>query len=114
MTNRASRGKVRRGGSTRWTIVVKNCGQITASGVSVSDRPGRGASFGARGGGRLVRGRLVWSTGTLAPGARKVYTITTRLSSSAHPGRHVNRATADGDNARPTTGEGWTTVVSGV
>ena len=100
VTNTPSRRTVRQGGSVRWTMVVENCGQLAASGISVTGRPGRGATFG-------------WRTGTLAPGARRTYTITTRLSRTARPGRYVNRVTADGDNTLPTTGRGSTTVISG-
>jgi uncharacterized repeat protein (TIGR01451 family) len=114
VTNRASRRKVRQGGLIRWTIVVENCGQLDASGVSVTAPPGRGATFGTRGGGSLVRGQMRWKAGTLSPGARRSYTITTRLSPNARRGRYVNRATADGDNTPPTTGHGSTTVISGV
>ena len=112
MTNRASRRKVRQGGSVGWTIVVKNCGERAASGVSVTNRLEAGASFGTRGGGTLIRGRLGWKTGTLAPGVSKTYSITTRFSPNSRPGRYINRARADAHNSRPATGQGWTTVTS--
>ncbi len=112
VTNTASRHKVRQGGLVRWTIVVKNCGERAASGVSVTNRLGAGASFRTRGGGTLIRRRLGWNTGTLAPGVSKIYSITTRFSPNSRPGRYINRATADADNTRPATGQGWTTVTS--
>jgi uncharacterized repeat protein (TIGR01451 family) len=110
VTNRAHRGTVRRGGVVRWTIVVNNCGERAASGVSVRDRVRKGASLRTRGGGALVRGQLRWRIGTLAPGASKTYKITTRFDKNARIGRYVNRATAEGDNTQPTTGQGSTTV----
>jgi uncharacterized repeat protein (TIGR01451 family) len=82
----------------RWTIVVKNCGHHTALGVSVTDR--------------LRKGTRVWNTGTLAAGASRTYTVTTRISRNARLGRYLNRATADGNNTEPTTGMGSTTVKS--
>ncbi len=113
VTNRAGRLKVRPGGLVRWTIVVKNCGDRAASGVSVTDHLRKGASVKTRGGATLVRRSLKWKTGTLAPGARKTYRITTRFSPNARTGRYINRATADGDNTQPSTGQGSTTVKSG-
>ena len=91
---------------------MENCGPFDATGVSVTERHGGGASFGSGGGGSRVRGQLRWDTGTLAPGARRIYSMTTRLSPGARPGRFVTTATADGDNAPPTTRHGSTTVVS--
>jgi hypothetical protein len=96
----------------RWTIAVKNCGERAAPGVSVTDRLRQGASFKSRDGGSLVDGRLGWKAGTLAAGARKTYTITTRFSANARPGRYMNSATADGDNTQPATGRGSTAVKS--
>jgi uncharacterized repeat protein (TIGR01451 family) len=114
VTNKPSRREVRRGRVVRWTIVVRNCGQRAASGVWVTDRPRRGATFEARGGGSLIGGQLRWTTGTLAPGEHKTYKITTRFRHNARTGKYINRATADGDNTRRTTGQGSTTVRSGV
>ena len=93
---------------------MKNCGSRAASGVSVTDYLRKGASFKTRGGRNLVRRLLGWKPGTLAPGARRTYKFTTWVSPNARPGRYINRATADGDNTRPTTGQGSTTVKSGV
>jgi uncharacterized repeat protein (TIGR01451 family) len=114
LTKRASRRMVRQGGLVRWTIVVSNCGNVVASRVSVVDRLSKGATFTTRGGGRLVRGQLVWKAGTLAPGARRVYRVTTRFGPNARPGRYVTRATADAGNSPPTTRRGSTTVRSRV
>jgi uncharacterized repeat protein (TIGR01451 family) len=113
VTNTADRRKVRQGGLIRWTIVVENCGQFDASGVSVTDRHGGGARFGTGGGGSRVPGQVRWSTGTLAPGARRTYSIATRLIPGGRLGRYITQATADGDNAPPTTGHGSTIVISG-
>ena len=113
VAKRANRRKVRRGGLVRWTIVVRNCGEHAASGVRVSDRLRKGARFSTRGGGSLVLGQLQWKPGTLAPGARKTYSFTTRISTKARLGRFINRATADGDNTHSTTGQGSITIKSG-
>jgi uncharacterized repeat protein (TIGR01451 family) len=110
VTNKASRRAVRRGGVVGWTIVVKNCGVRSASGVSVTDRLRKGASFKARGGGSLVAGQLRWNAGTLPAGASKTYKITTRMSTSARLGSYLNRATAEGANTRPASGRGSTAV----
>jgi uncharacterized repeat protein (TIGR01451 family) len=112
MTNEAGRNKVRQGGLVRWTIVVRNCGANAASGVSVTARLRSGATFAARGGGRLVRGRLGWQTGRLAAGARQTYSFTTRIGTTVRPGTYVNVATAEGDNTGPATGRGSITIMS--
>ncbi len=96
----------------RWTIVVRNCGRRAATGVSVTDRLRTGATVRTRGSGTLVGERLRWKTGTLAPGARKIYRFTTRISAKTSTGRYVNRATADGDNAPPASGQGSITVTA--
>ena len=93
-----------------WTIVVKNCGASTASGVSVTDRLRKGASLAHGGNVGTVGSRLRWNTGTLAPGASVTYTISTRLTSTARAGKYLNRAIADGDNTEPSSGQGSTIV----
>ena len=70
VTNKASRRRVPRGGLVRWTIVVTNCGERTATGVFVSDRLRTGAKPKTRGSGALAGDQLVWKTGTLGPGAQ--------------------------------------------
>jgi uncharacterized repeat protein (TIGR01451 family) len=109
VTKKASRRNVHQGESVRWTIVVTNCGERVASGVSVVDRLHTGATFQTRGA-RAAGRRLRWETATLAPGARKTYRIITRFNARAPFGRYVNSATADADNAQPTTGHGSTTL----
>jgi uncharacterized repeat protein (TIGR01451 family) len=113
VTNNASRRTVRRGGSVRWTIVVRNCGDRAASGVAVTARVRKGATFTSGGGAKLAGGRLGWTTGTLAPGARETYRFTTRIRTNARPGKYVNVASAVGRNTPSTTGTGSTTVKSG-
>jgi uncharacterized repeat protein (TIGR01451 family) len=110
VTNMANRGTVRQGGSVKWTIVVTNCGQRAAAGVSVTDRLRKGASLVTRGGGRLVRGQLRWNIGILAPGASRSYEFLTRFGKHARAGKHINRATAVGENTGRATGQGWITV----
>ena len=43
VTDEANVRKVRPGGFVKWTIVVKNCGALAASGISVTDRLRKGA-----------------------------------------------------------------------
>jgi hypothetical protein len=64
----------------------------------------------SRGGGSFVHGQLRWQAGTVAAGASKTYTITTRFSRNASLGRYINSATAAGDNAQLATGRGSTAV----
>ncbi len=109
VTKKANRRNVHHGESVRWTIVVRNCGERVASGVSVVDRLHRGATFQTRGA-RAAGRRLRWETGTLAPGARKTYRIITRFNARASFGRYVNSATADADNTHPATAHGSTTL----
>jgi uncharacterized repeat protein (TIGR01451 family) len=110
VTDRASRSTVRQGGLVAWTIVVRNCGDRAASGVSTTDRLRTGATFKALGGGSLVAGQVRWTLGTLAPGAIVTYRIVSRFSRDARPGTYVNSATADGDNTRPAVGRGSTAI----
>jgi hypothetical protein len=98
----------------RWTIVVKNCGDRAASGVSVTDRLRKGARFKTRAGGSLTPGKRVWQVGTLAAGATRTYRVTTRMWRNARTGRYVNRVRADGNNTPPTTAQGSTKVRSRV
>jgi uncharacterized repeat protein (TIGR01451 family) len=108
---RAGRHNVHRGALLIWTIVVRNCGEHAAHGVTVTDRLRKGATVRTRGGAKLVDGRLEWKPGTLAPGARRIYRITTRFARNARAGKYVNRATADGHNTDLTTARGSTTVI---
>jgi uncharacterized repeat protein (TIGR01451 family) len=110
VTKSASRRSVRQGGLVRWTIVVKNCGDRAASGVSVTDRLRKGARFKTRAGGSLTPGKRVWQVGTLAAGATRTYRVTTRIWRNARTGRYVNRVRADGNNTPPTTAQGSTKV----
>ena len=112
VTNDAGRSRVRPGGLVHWTVVVRNCGGRAASGVSVGDRLRSGATFATRGGGRIVRRRLGWKVGLLAPGARRTYRFTTRIGRHAGRGTYVNVATAEGDNTRSASGRGSITVTS--
>jgi uncharacterized repeat protein (TIGR01451 family) len=114
VTKSASRRSVRQGGLVRWTIVVKNCGDRAASGVSVTDRLRKGARFKTRAGGSLTLGKRVWQAGTLAAGATRTYRVTTRISRNARTGSYVNRVRADGNNTPPTTAQGSTKVRSRV
>jgi uncharacterized repeat protein (TIGR01451 family) len=112
VTKGATRRKVRQSRVVRWIIVVKNCGEHAAHGVTVTDRLRKGAWFRTRGGGTLIDGQLRWRTGRLAAGARTTYRIKTRFRRNARPGRYVNSATADGDNTQRATGRGSTPVKS--
>jgi uncharacterized repeat protein (TIGR01451 family) len=111
VTKRAGRRNVHQGALLIWTIVVRNCGEHAAHGVTVADRLRKGATVRTRGGARLVDGRLEWKPGTLSPGARRTYKVTTRFARNAHPGRYVNRATVGGDNAGLATARSSTTVI---
>jgi uncharacterized repeat protein (TIGR01451 family) len=110
VTTKPNRRRVRPTELVGWTIVVTNCGTVAASGVSVRDHLHPGATFANRGGGRMVRGRLVWAAGALAPGARKVYRVTARFAATARAGSYSNQVTAVGHNTAPATGRGSTTV----
>jgi uncharacterized repeat protein (TIGR01451 family) len=110
VTKKADRSSVHQGGLVTWTIFVTNCGELPADGVSVTDRLPKGATFENRGGGSWINGQLVWTTGTLATGASKAYTITTRFSRHARPRTYFNSATADGDNTQPSSGRGSTVI----
>ena len=90
---------------------MSNCGRVAASRVRVNDYLAKGATFGARGHGTLAGHRLHWTTSPLAPGARRIFRITTRLNRGARTGRYVNRVTAGGGNAPRVTARGATVVI---
>jgi hypothetical protein len=113
VTHRAAAPTVRPGGRMRWTTVVRNCGPVTADGVTVTARPGGRATTHDRGGGRIVRGGVTWDAGALAPGVHRVYRTTVGLRTGTRPGRLASTVVADAPNSAPAVVTATTTVTPG-
>ena len=89
---------VLQGGNETWTLKVKNCGGSKATGVKVTDPLIPGISLTNLGHGKLVRGSIIFSAGTLNPGQTKTFTFVAHFASNAPVGKQTNRASAKGTN----------------
>jgi uncharacterized repeat protein (TIGR01451 family) len=100
------------GATAVYRIRARNRGTRPASGVTVTDALPDGMSLTSRpAGSRLRAGRLVWSLGSLQPGAVRSLTVRVRIDADAS-GRRCNRATVEATGAPARTATACTTVVA--
>lgn len=93
-----------------YTIRVKNVSKLAARGVSLRDAlPGGMTLTSSARGARLRSGAVVWSIGTLAPGASRTYKVKVRIDSSIG-GRRCNTAVATASNAGTARGIACTRI----
>jgi uncharacterized repeat protein (TIGR01451 family) len=99
------------GTTATYTIVVRNTSANPAASVVVSDLLPRGYTVLRRpAGAKYVKGKLVWSIGTLAPGASKTIKVPLRIDKSA-AGTRCNTARASAGNAPSVTARACTKVL---
>lgn len=98
---RASARSVMAGETVRFTLVVRNVGNVAARQLRVCDRLPRDVTVVDRGGGRLVAGgRVCWRIRRLAAHSSTRRALVVRVDSDARPGTIVNRATVRGAGQR--------------
>jgi uncharacterized repeat protein (TIGR01451 family) len=95
------------GGSCKYTVSVKNGGEVSVKGVTVCDTIPAGFKVSNAGDGKQSGDKLTWAVGDLAPGAEKQFTFT-GTTHAAGPMTH--KAEATGDRNTKATGECVTTV----
>lgn len=99
------------GKTVTYTIVVRNTSANPAAAVVVSDLlPGGYTVLRRPAGASYVKGRLVWSIGTLAPGKSKTIKVPLRIDKSA-AGTRCNTARASAGNARTVSARACTKVL---
>lgn len=99
VTKKANRKTVRQNGTVVWTIRVRNCGKVTATGTVLTDPLLVDTTLGKHKGASLARGEVVWRLGTLAVGKSKTVSFTVRFDRDARVGKHINRVVASASNA---------------
>lgn len=99
IVKKASVKRVRQGRTVTYTLTVCNRGGIFADNVVIEDPLMASTTIAKRGGAIVRGGALVWRAGDLAVGKCTTKRFTLRFDRDARTGRHVNRATADADNA---------------
>lgn len=93
-----------------YTIRVKNTSKLAARGVSLRDAlPGGMTLASAARGARLRSGAVVWSIGTLTPGASRTFTVKVRIDGSVG-GHRCNTAVATASNAGTARGIACTRI----
>lgn len=93
-----------------YTIRVRNTSKLAARGVSLRDAlPGGMTLASPARGARLRSGAVVWSIGTLAPGASRTVTVKVRIDRSVG-GRRCNTAVATASNAGTARGIACTRI----
>lgn len=91
---RASDSTVTAGDVVRFTIVVRNSGNVAALRLRICDRLPRDVTIVDRNGGTLVSGgRVCWRVRRLAAGATVRRVLVVRVDRDARPGTLLNRAT---------------------
>jgi|GEM_PF-3114746 len=92
---------VKPGAKVRYTLVARNVGGVAATSVQLCDQLPDHLTLAMSGaalkkaGGKLVKGDVCWSLGTLKAGAKVTRTLTVKVDRFAKAGRIVNRATVD-------------------
>ena len=100
------------GNNITYTLVAKNNGPTTATGVTVSDPvPANSTFVSASPGCTLSAGVVNCSAGTLASGASQSFTVTVKAGPG---GSIVNTATIHGNQADPSGGNNSSTVTTSV
>lgn len=95
------------GANSRYTVTVKNTGDIPVSGVKVSETLPSGFKVSVPDGGQQVGDKLTWHVGDLAPGGEKAFHF---WGSTSAVGPLVHKVEATGDRNTKATGECVTTV----
>ncbi|HWK29244.1 MAG TPA: SdrD B-like domain-containing protein [Solirubrobacter sp.] len=101
VTKTSNRAAVRPGQTIRYTLTVRNTGTAAATRVQLCDvLPDHLTVVTtkkqlAKTKGKVSRGRVCWTVGTLRAGGRVTRTLTVRVDGDARAGKLVNRATAD-------------------
>lgn len=112
LTKHVNHARVKQGQSVVWTLVVKNCGDVTADDVATTDPLLAGVTVNSLAGAKLVLGKLVWDIPSLAVGQSKTYRFSTRFTTNASLGTHINRANALAANAASVDASATTKVVA--
>jgi uncharacterized repeat protein (TIGR01451 family) len=74
------------GGTIRWELTVINQGNVDSGAITVQDAIPTGMAFSSASDGGTVAGdRVTWTIANLAPGARKVLTLTTIVTDLSRP-----------------------------
>ncbi|MBJ7470925.1 MAG: DUF11 domain-containing protein [Solirubrobacteraceae bacterium] len=108
----ASAKRVRGGQRLTYTLRVRNTGTAPAINVDVCDQLPAALAFTSTRGGDLKDARLCFRLPTLAPGAKKVYKVRTRVLDRARRGSFTNKATAVADNAARVAGTARALVIT--
>ena len=92
---------VKPGAKVRYTLVARNVGGVAAASVQLCDQLpdhltlAMSSAALKKAGGKLVKGDVCWSLGTVKAGAKVTRTLTVKVDRFAKAGRIVNHATVD-------------------
>ena len=111
VTKKAQTNTVRAGGSTKYTLTVRNAGGTAAKDVALCDTPTPDATYVRTDHAHFRHGQPCWTVPTLAPGKSFKVTVAVRFVSSAS-GRVTARASATAQNAARKRGSANVTVRS--